>query len=95
MKMSIDKEIPEGDVVKSWNFRIFFTKADAQFLHILLGLCWAILGVAALFGIPYLAIVELECKPLAGAAAMLITPIFLHLCGNFIDKETEEIESFE
>lgn len=95
MKMSIDKEIAEGDVVKSWNFRIFFTKADAQFLHILLGLCWAILGVAALIGIPYLAIVKLECEPLAGAAAMLITPIFLHLCGHFIDKETEEIESFE
>ena len=56
MKMSVDKETAEGDVVKSWNFRIFFTKTDVQFLHILLGLCWGILGVAALIGIPCLAI---------------------------------------
>lgn len=83
MKMSIDKETAEGDVVKSWNFRIFFTKQDVRLLHFVIGLfvlcfCWAVP-----FGITFL----MFSPPIAGVFAVLITAVFMTLCGEFLANE--------
>ena len=85
MKMSIDKETAEGDVVKSWNFRIFFTKQDVRFLHFVIGLfvlclCWAVP-----FGIAFLMFSEFG--PIAGVFAALITVVFITLCVMFLENE--------
>jgi hypothetical protein len=85
MKMSIDKETAEGDVVKSWNFRIFFTKQDVRLLHFVIGLfvlclCWAVP-----FGITFLMFSEFG--PIAGVFDALITAVFMILCGAFLANE--------
>ena len=85
MKMSIDKETVEGDVVKSWNFRIFFTKQDVKFLHFAFGVLGVCLCCAVPFGIAFLMFPE--CGPIAGVFAVLITPIPIILCGAFLANE--------